>query len=74
MKKVKLLMVGVAMLVATTVGQAQDPSKVKINHRTQNGSFVEIEVSIFALPAHLLHGDVLVDDGDDDGGNGCLDC
>lgn len=74
MKKVKALLVGTALLFATTVGQAQDPTKVKVYHRTQNGGSVLIEVSLFALPAHLLHGDVLFDDGGDDGGDGCLDC
>jgi len=74
MKKVKALLVVASLLVASTVGQAQDPTKVKVYHRTNNGGSVLIEVSIFALPAHLLHGDVLFDDGGDDGGDGCLDC
>jgi len=73
MKKAKALLLGVTLLFATTLGQAQDPTKVKVYHRTQNGGSVLIEISIFALPAHLMHGDVLFDDGggDDDG---CLDC
>lgn len=71
MKKAKLLILGAALLLASTLGQAQDPTKVKVYHRTQNGGSVLIEISIFALPAHLAHGDTLFDDGGDDG---CLDC
>lgn len=73
MKKLKTLLLGTALLVATSVGQAQDPTKVKVYHKTGKGNSVLIEISIFALPAHLMHGDVLFDDGGD-GGDGCLDC
>lgn len=73
MKNFKTLTIGAAMFL-TTLGQAQDPTKVKVYHKTGKGDSVLIEVSIFALPAHLLHGDVIFDDGGDDGGDGCLDC
>ena len=36
--------------------------KVALCHLTGNGSFHQINVSVNALPAHLRHGDVLVDE------------
>jgi hypothetical protein len=36
--------------------------KTAVCHVTGNGSFHQINVSVHAVPAHLQHGDVLVDD------------
>lgn len=53
-------MVLVAASTATAVGRPAD--KVDVCHRTGNGSFHEINISANALPAHLRHGDILVDE------------
>jgi hypothetical protein len=56
---------GVATLVGSSILEAQShggdipPSKVKVCHLKGNGTYVSIEVSLDALPAHLEHGDVL---------------
>ena len=36
--------------------------KMTVCHRTGNGSFHQITVSVHAVPAHLQHGDVLTDE------------
>jgi 6-phosphogluconate dehydrogenase len=45
----------------------KEGDKILIMHNTGNG-FVEIEISISALKAHLNHGDSIIDGG---GGGGC---
>lgn len=45
--------------------QLDKNTKVIICHKTGNGSFIPLEISINALPAHLAHGDIVPDaDGD----------
>lgn len=48
--------------------QSSTKAKVQINHK---GNVIEVSES--AVPAHLAHGDSLVDDGDDDSGDGGSD-
>lgn len=53
-------MVLVAATTASAVGSPQ--GKVDVCHRTGNGGFHEINISMNALPAHLAHGDVQPDE------------
>jgi hypothetical protein len=53
-------MVLVAATTASAVGSPQ--GKVDVCHRTGNGSFHQINISMNALPAHLAHGDVETDE------------
>jgi len=53
-------MVLVAATTASAVGSPQ--GKVDVCHRTGNGSFHHISISMNALPAHLAHGDVETDE------------
>ena len=54
-------MVLVAATTASAVGSPQG-RQVDVCHRTGNGSFHEINISMNALDAHLRHGDVLPDE------------
>jgi YVTN family beta-propeller protein len=58
--------------LATTEPIVADPKsvtgggqpKVLVCHRTGNGRYHQINIAAPAVPAHLVHGDCLVDDGD----------
>ena len=65
----KKMLIALAMIFAFTFPQSGKTSatlsskdeKVTICHRTGNGEFHTIVVSINAVPAHLAHGDALGD-------------
>lgn len=69
MKHLRRLLVGlliptlilVAFAVSTVVAGGHN-NKVALCHNTAGHGFVEISVSENALPAHLRHGDVTVDE------------
>ncbi len=44
-----------------------EQAKVTIHHKLGNGQFIEIEIPLQAVPAHLVHGDHF---GETDGGGG----
>ena len=50
------------VVLATGAIAGGNNEKVTLCHRTGNGSFHQITVSVHAMPAHLRHGDVLPDD------------
>jgi hypothetical protein len=50
------------VVLATGAIAGGNNDKVTLCHRTGNGSFHQITVSVNAEPAHLRHGDVLPDD------------
>jgi hypothetical protein len=52
------------LLVALATGAigAGNNEKVTLCHLTGNGSYHQITVSVNAVPAHMRHGDVPVDD------------
>ena len=50
------------VVLATGAIAGGNNEKVTLCHRTGNGSFHQITVSVHAMPAHLRHGDVMPDD------------
>jgi len=50
----------VVLATGALAGEGND--KTTVCHRTGNGSFHQITVSVHAVPAHLQHGDVLTDE------------
>jgi hypothetical protein len=50
------------VLIAALAGSAIAGEKETLCHLTGNGSYRQITVSVNAVPAHMRHGDVPVDD------------
>ena len=50
------------VVLATGAIAGGNNEKVTLCHRTGNGSFHQITVSVHAMPAHLRHGDIMPDD------------
>ena len=50
------------VVLATGAMAGGGDHKMAVCHVTGNGSFHQISVDVHAVPAHLQHGDVLVDD------------
>ena len=73
MNKLLINLLGIVLLFGSCV-KHDDPEpekegnyKIDVCHREGNGSSHIINISIDAWPAHLAHGDVRLDDQDDDG-------
>ena len=64
MKKKLALAVGVAFIVGMTYGalSLRAGEKAKVCHVTGNGRAHVIEISVNAVPAHIAHGDSVLDD------------
>ena len=50
------------VVLATGAIAGGNNEKMTVCHVTGNGSFHQITVSVNAVPAHMQHGDALVDD------------
>ena len=73
MNKLLINLLSIVLLLGSCV-KHDDPEpekggnyKINVCHREGNGSSHIINISIDAWPAHLAHGDVRLDDQDDDG-------
>jgi hypothetical protein len=65
MRRLLLTLIFPALLLvvlATGAIAGGNNEKVTLCHRTGNGSSHQITVSVNAMPAHLRHGDVAVDE------------